>query len=109
MIGAEIIVRRDSFTIVWPRRPAETWRFDSVTRIAAYKRDLFTIDLICCDITISSGAGAETRSVDEEMPGYDNLMSAFAAFPGFNRTWQSSVVKPAFVENLTTLFERAPR
>ena len=98
----EIIATDDGFTIKSPKH-ADTVSFNRVSTVAIYKRDEMTTDLICCDIVV----GEQVRTVHEEIPGFNTLMLRFEALPGFDRKWREKVVKPAFAENRTIVFQRS--
>ena len=81
----------------------ETVRFDEVVAVVLYKRDLLTIDLICCDI-VTEGF---VRTVNEDVPGFEVLIGRLEKLPGFDRGWRERVFFPAFAENRTIAFQRA--
>jgi hypothetical protein len=102
MAKEQITLAEDSFTITTDKH-METVRFDALSSIVVYKRDLLTIDLLCCDI-FTDGT---VRTVDEGTPGFGALMKALEKLPGFDREWWERVIFPAFAENRTTVFQRA--
>jgi hypothetical protein len=102
MAREQITIAEDSFTIALPTQ-TETVRLDTVTAVVLYKRDLLTIDLICCDIFTED----LVHTVHEELTGFDNLISRLEKLPGFDREWRERVFFPAFAENRTTVFQRA--
>jgi len=85
----------------------EVWRFrwDSVTRIIAYKRDLFTIDLICLDFFVESQQ--LTYPTHEEMKGFLELYDQMhRIIPSIGESWWSEVAFPAFATNEKVLYEK---
>jgi hypothetical protein len=80
--------------------------WDDVISIAAFKRDLFTVDLICLVMTLKNDAAVQ---VDEEMNGWDSLVQTLPAYlRGCKKyeEWFQTVAFPAFQTNLTVLYER---
>jgi hypothetical protein len=79
-----------------------TWRH--VTRIETYKVDLFTTDCIC--LLFEQGGVADPIQVSEEWAGFTELFEPLhRAFPDMTKSWYADVMKPAFVENRTVLYE----
>jgi hypothetical protein len=84
----------------------EVWRFrwDEVTKITSYKRDLFTVDLICLDFFVASRQ--LTYPTHEEMRGFRELAERMCrVFPSIAETWWPQVAFPAFATNERTLYE----
>jgi hypothetical protein len=80
-------------------------RWSEVSRVVAYKRDCYAIDLIC--IAFSTAAGAV--EVNEEMEGWDALTDALPMLlPGTpdKSQWWQKVAQPPFATNATALFSR---
>jgi len=78
------------------------WR--SVTTAQVYKRDLFTIDLIC----LSLSNGSVTLELNEEMPGWKSFLGATEEnLQGIvpSSEWWPRVVQPPFHENLQVIYE----
>jgi hypothetical protein len=76
------LAANDEFVIL-VENEKEKWRFrrDEVTRIATYKRDLLTTDLICLDFFV--GAKNLTYSTHEEISGFNDLQNKLLHhFPG---------------------------
>ncbi len=77
-----------------------------VAKTTAYKRDLFSADLICIFFAKADGTGVE---VHEESNGWRNFIEALPDFlPGCKPTasWWNSVAVPAFAANPTIIFDR---
>ena len=78
---------------------------ENIDRVAFYKRDELTTDLICCDVEISD----QVRWFHEEQEGWDLLLRHLERLPGFRSDWFSKVVQPAFERCETTAYIKAPR
>jgi hypothetical protein len=80
------------------------WR--DVTTVVAFKRDLFTYDLLCVEIVTPT----DRLELDEEMDGWANMLEELPVYlPGTLETsqWWNNVVHPAFVTNPTPLFVKS--
>ena len=85
---------------------ATSLRWNDVKTVLAYKRDLYTTDLICLGFTSPDG----TIEVDEEMQGWSQLVERLPSLlPGTPpmSDWWERVAKPPFASCVTKLFERA--
>ena len=85
-----------SYEIPWPR----------VREVAAFKRDRFAVDDVCLSIQV----GEKWFEVDEEMPGWAELLeglerSLMGIVPW--REWRPRVVHPPFARNEEIIFRRA--
>lgn len=81
------------------------WR-DTV-RIEVFKRDLFTIDLICLSFVLRNDRALE---VNEEMEGWKSLVEKLPEyFTGCQslEQWFPAVAFPAFRTNRTVIYSRA--
>ena len=79
------------------------WRH--VDAVLAYKRDLYTVDLICLGFVTPNG----TIEVHEEMQGWSELVEQLPSrFPGVPplSDWWERVAKPPFAPSVTKLYER---
>lgn len=85
---------RDEARVAW----------DAVMAVSAFKRDLYTVDLLCIAI------GTEDMAVElnEAMPGFAPFLEAMEARLGFPAGWQLDVLFPAFETKLKTLYQRQP-
>lgn len=86
---------------------AEVWRFrwDEVTRIVTYKRDLFSVDLICLDFFVESQQ--LTYTTHEEMQSFRDLCEQMQhSFPSIGEGWWSEVAFPAFATNEKILYDK---
>ena len=76
-----------------------------VAEIAVYKRDLFSVDLICIEFQLQeTGRFVE---IHEEMSGFTELMTVVEERYGLKESWWSDVALPAFQTNMTTLWSSA--
>lgn len=85
--------------------PSASVALNQVTTITAYKVDLWTTDLICCDIT----DGREIVTVNEEMPEWTSVMTTFESVFGSAiqpNDWFARVMPPAFAEKRMTIYTR---
>jgi hypothetical protein len=77
---------------------------DAIDVVLFYKRDLFTVDMICCEVE----ARGKVWTFHEEVAGWDELIAHLARLPGFREDWFSAVSSPAFAECRTAAFVRHP-
>ncbi|MET0250997.1 MAG: hypothetical protein ABW203_02360 [Novosphingobium sp.] len=73
-----------------------------IERIVAYKRDLFTYDLLCLLIQTTAGI----VEIHEDMEGYATVEAAMADALQLGSEWKLAVLFPAFAGNPTTIFAR---
>ena len=88
------------------QRPAVRVAWGDVTRVTAFKRDLFSVDLVCLAFDAADGRRVE---VDEELPGWVELLDALPrALPGALGREQvlGAVVQPPFATNETVVYSR---
>lgn len=77
--------------------------FPRVREIFAYKRDLYTYDLICLGFRFTHREGWVV--VDEAMPGFKELVRRIEVRFGVEtESWYLNVAIPAFASNFTTLW-----
>jgi hypothetical protein len=82
------------------------WEWSAIDRVEAFKRDLFAVDLICLELRTHG----EWFEVNEEMAGWDELVAELPQrLPGAlaPEKLYAAVMKPAFVECRTLVFERS--
>lgn len=75
-----------------------------VFHVVAFKRDLFSADLVCLEIQDGVNSSIE---VDEQMEGWQELVAKLPDYlPGFPRfgEWFSRVALPPFATRPTELF-----
>jgi len=79
----------------------------SVKSVTAYKRDMFSTDLVCMAFELSDGTYIE---VDEQMRGWLELCNALPVYlpsaPPWGK-WFMNITVPAFESCMTTLFTAA--
>lgn len=94
----------DGFACTWRGKTTKV-SWSEVLEIFAFKRDLWTYDMICIGFRVSEDGNY--YEIDEEMPGYNAVVAAMEnAFPGIvkREAWFHSVAFPAFATNLKTLW-----
>jgi hypothetical protein len=77
--------------------------WNQVMRIAAFKRDMFSVDLICLAFETNSSA----LEVDEEMEGWEKLLESLPNYFEkilLREEWWNEVAHPAFAINLTQIY-----
>lgn len=80
---------------------AFAWK--NVRRIAAYKDDLLTTDLIRVEFEAENGLVYRT---DEEVPGFEKLCADMVAvIATIDPNWFVMVAQPAFAKNVTVLYK----
>jgi hypothetical protein len=87
-----------------PKSLSVPW--SDVERVTVFKRDRMTVDEICMVLEVS-GSGA--LEVNEEMPGWQELVQALPThLPGARLwdEWFGKVAFPAFTTNPEVVFER---
>lgn len=97
----ELELTGSGFAIVGYRGRVDI-RWDAVQRINAYKRDLYTVDLLCLAIL----AGEQVVEVDERMEGFEAFDAAMHDALGITPAWKLDVLFPAFEENTTEIYRR---
>ena len=80
--------------------------WSDINTIVAFKRDLFTVDLLCLRIEAVSG---QIFEVNEEMGGWSALLEALPNYLQGCMTKQQvldAIVNPAFATNQTKVYSR---
>lgn len=81
-------------------------KWDEIERLIAYKKDLLTVDVVCLKIFYNN---CQT-TITEEIPGWHQFVEKLRfVFPNIPDNWYSEIVQPAFVTNLTILYQRVDR
>lgn len=78
--------------------------WQDAVRIEAFKRDLYTVDLICLSVFLRDNKAVE---IDEEMEGWESLVNRLPEYlPGCQKfeEWFQVVAFPAFKPNFTTIY-----
>jgi hypothetical protein len=73
-----------------------------IQQVTFYKRDELTTDLICCDVE----ASGQVWTFNEEVMGWDALLSHLEQLSGFQADWFSRVGQPPFEASETIAFSR---
>jgi hypothetical protein len=97
---------RLSFVTVENVRGEILLAWEDTLRIEAFKRDLYTVDLICLLIHLRDN---RTLEIDEEMDGWKSLVDKLPEYlPGCQNfeQWFSAVAFPAFKPNITKIYQR---
>lgn len=79
--------------------------WQDVVRVEAFKRDLYSVDLICLAILL----GDKTVEINEEMDGWESLVDKLPEYlPGCQKfeQWFLVVAFPAFRPNFTVIYQR---
>jgi hypothetical protein len=88
-------------------RDREIYRFRwaDISKVETYKRDLFSVDMICLDFSV--GAHQIAYMTHDEMDGFSELSSRLTRyFPSIPSDWWSEVAFPAFATKHRILYER---
>jgi hypothetical protein len=82
-------------------------QWNDVEEIHAYKRDLFTTDLIC--LAFKKSGTEEHYEIHEEMAGYHDLLGVLRSrLPEFTLDWVLDVAFPAFESKHRIIWKRSP-
>jgi hypothetical protein len=76
---------------------------DSISTVTFYKKDLITVDLVCCEICIED----KVWTFHEEQSDWDMLINHLRQLPGFMHDWPSHVLIPAFAANVIVAYQKA--
>jgi len=85
----------------------EVWcfRLNEVVRIETYKRDIFSMDLVCLDFFVESRP-LPCRT-HEDMKGFPDLRGQMQRrFSSISGRWFQRVASPPFAVNHTVLYEK---
>ena len=100
----KILLNDQSFVLLNGKGESHAVTWNSVNLIRAFKRDLFSVDLICLEFQQDEGRVIE---VDEHMAGYKDLIKVLSVhFKGIDQGWYLKVVQPAFELCLTEVWRR---
>jgi hypothetical protein len=95
----------DGFAVITGGATVERIAFAGIATVHAFKRDLYTADMICLLIAARDGAAVE---VNEQMQGYPELVDRIDALPATLPAWQLHVMFPAFDPCLTQIYPAEP-
>ena len=86
---------------------ASELRWSEVEEVHAYKRDLFTTDLIC--LSFKKSGTEEYYEIHEEMKGYHDFLEVLQCrLPKFTLEWFLDVAFPAFESKHQIVWKRSP-
>ncbi len=94
-------ITSDSTAFALDTDPPISARWSCVTEIVAFKRDLFTTDMICIQFQLDDGTYVE---LDEEMVGYRQFIDIVTSKFDLAPNWWSDVAFPAFKTNKSTIW-----
>jgi hypothetical protein len=82
-------------------------RWSEVEEVHAYKRDLFTTDLIC--LAFKRYGEERYLEIHEQMDGYHDLLEALPSrLPSFSMEWMLAFAFPAFETKHQIIWTRSP-
>lgn len=100
-----LVVGEDDVALLDQRNEVWRFRWEEVTRIETYKRDIFSMDLICLDFFVESRQ--LTFKTHEDMKGFPALRERIhARFPCIREGWWQKVAFPAFASNHQVLYDK---
>ncbi len=86
----------------------EVYRFQwaDVSKVETYKRDLFSVDMICLEFAVD--ADQLVYITHDEMDGFNELSCRLTQyFPSIAPNWWNEVAFPAFATKHRILYERS--
>jgi hypothetical protein len=98
----------DGFAVVNPGGAWYAVRWASITKIAAYKRDLLTTDEIMLAIEVADSPRM-VQEVSEEWENFAELFAPLEQRLGISPAWYHEIMIPAFETSFRVLFERPGR
>lgn len=99
---ASLVLTTDGFEWRSGQQVAKV-RWDDVTRIVTFKRDLITVDLLCLHFDTALG----TVEINEELQGYDAVEVEMERRFAVATDWKLRVLFPAFTTNEEAIYDRA--
>ncbi len=82
-------------------------KWDDITSILGYKRDLYTVDEINLDIYTQSGV---SLNITEETPGWTKFIEQLKLkFPQINQSFEAELMFPPFETKLTLIYDSQNR
>lgn len=104
--SARLDLNENGFLITWSNNTSRFVLWKEITEIYAYKRDLYTVDMIC--LSIGLGKNNEAIEVNEEMLNLFELTKGFSQhLSGFDSEWHTEVVLPSFKLNMRKIYDRS--
>ena len=101
-----IEIEADGFAIVGAGSERHAIRWDAITKVAAFKRDLFTTDEIVLLIEVAEHPG-KAQGVSEEWTGFRDLFAPMEERLGISAAWYIDIMSPAFDPKFRVLYERS--
>jgi hypothetical protein len=95
----------DGFAVQTRARTQLVAGLNEIVRIAIYKRDEITTDLVCFEVALESG---DEITLHEEMPGFDHWAKPLERLSGFDTDWRDRVIHPPFATNEIIAYSRTP-
>lgn len=93
----------DGFTIQYNDFFANI-KWDSITQLNVYKKDLITIDRIEMEIVY----GDKALTISEDLPGwYQFILKTKSIFPAIPEDWDLVIINPAFETNWRNIYTKA--
>ncbi|WP_282610077.1 hypothetical protein [Pelagibius sp. Alg239-R121] len=101
----KILTKYSEFQLVFVWRPEITVPFGAITKIEMFKLDEVCNDLVCLNVFHKESNDLYALFINEELEGYDALLERLEKLPGFDCSWPRKIIKPAFAENRTVVYE----
>ncbi|MES2864893.1 MAG: hypothetical protein V4666_12285 [Bacteroidota bacterium] len=80
-----------------------TVKWEEITQLNAYKKDLITIDQIEMEIV----RGEKYFVISEELPGwFQFIIKTKEVFPTIPKDWEIKIIQPAFAKNYTNIYKK---
>jgi hypothetical protein len=98
-------VRDDGFDVNAGPAGCESLAWSAISRVAAYKYDLFAVDEIVLAFETNDRPDVLIE-VSEEWPGFADLFVPLTRELGVEAGWYNDVMHPAFATNYRVIFER---
>jgi hypothetical protein len=99
-----IEIEADGFAVVGSGGERRPIRWDSITKISAFKRDLLTTDEIILVVEVERQGMVQELS--EEWTGFNDLFAPMAERLGISPGWYIDVMSPAFDPKYRVVYER---
>lgn len=101
-----LTVTNDGFEIISSEFDRTPIRWADIKEIFAFKVDAWSFDIVCLGFRVDDSG--ENYEVDEDWPGFRELVSAIEDRFDIQDGWWSQVAFPAFETNYTTLWGGPP-
>jgi hypothetical protein len=78
-------------------------KWDDITQLIAFKKDLMTIDRVDMQIV----CGDKALTISEDLAGwYQFVLKTKEVFPSIPKYWDINIIQPAFATNLTIIYDK---